>query len=133
MIDATGNIRKMKITDNIYTLAQQLFQLIQHQEMVITINQQIIQYQDTKKTLQLKTLKKTENTVDKIMAKVKLAIKESTKEAMDMVTSNQLEKITNAQFEELQTQITQIILENKIQKILQERELHELDFDGAQY
>ncbi|KAG9285785.1 hypothetical protein G9A89_013210 [Geosiphon pyriformis] len=44
---------------------------------------------------------------------------------MDMVTSNQLGKIINAQFEELQTQITQVILENKIQKILQEGELHD--------
>ncbi|KAG9286280.1 hypothetical protein G9A89_014266 [Geosiphon pyriformis] len=44
---------------------------------------------------------------------------------MDMVTSNQLGKITNAQFEELQTQITQVILENEIQEILQERELHD--------
>ncbi|KAG9295666.1 hypothetical protein G9A89_002984 [Geosiphon pyriformis] len=52
---------------------------------------------------------------------------------MDMVTSNQLEKITNAQFEELQTQITQVILENEIQEILQEGKLHELDFDKAQY
>ncbi|KAG9291206.1 hypothetical protein G9A89_004609 [Geosiphon pyriformis] len=47
------------------------------------------------------------------------------------VTNNQLEKITNAQFEELQTQITQVILENKIQEILQKRELKELDFNGA--
>ncbi|KAG9296896.1 hypothetical protein G9A89_006851 [Geosiphon pyriformis] len=148
MVDTTGNIRKMKITDNIHSLAQQLFQLIQHQEMEITINQQTIQYQDTRKTFQLRTQKKTENTMDKIMVKVKLAIKKSTKEslyqeltketwnwwiqqfpqnysfqdkpeilrnrAMDMVTSNQLGKITNAQFEELQTQITQVILENKI-------------------
>ncbi|KAG9293606.1 hypothetical protein G9A89_005609 [Geosiphon pyriformis] len=53
--------------------------------------------------------------------------------AMDMVTSNQLGKITNAQFEELQTQITQVILENKIQEILQEGELNELDFNRAQY
>ncbi|KAG9303480.1 hypothetical protein G9A89_018376 [Geosiphon pyriformis] len=45
--------------------------------------------------------------------------------AIDMVTSNQLEKITNAQFEELQTQITQVILKNKIQEILQEGELHD--------
>ncbi|KAG9298931.1 hypothetical protein G9A89_015953 [Geosiphon pyriformis] len=45
---------------------------------------------------------------------------------MDMVTSNQLGKITNAQFEELQTQITQVILENEIQEILQERELQDL-------
>ncbi|KAG9291008.1 hypothetical protein G9A89_012880 [Geosiphon pyriformis] len=36
--------------------------------------------------------------------------------AIDLVTSNQLGKITNAQFEELQTQITQ-------------EELNELDFD----
>ncbi|KAG9287559.1 hypothetical protein G9A89_019620 [Geosiphon pyriformis] len=53
--------------------------------------------------------------------------------AMDMVTNNQLRKITNTQFEELQTQITQVILENEIQEILQERKLTELDFDGAQY
>ncbi|KAG9286794.1 hypothetical protein G9A89_012344, partial [Geosiphon pyriformis] len=82
IVDVTGNIRKMEITDNIHTLAQQLFQLIQHQEMEITINQQTIRYQDTRKTLQLKTLKKTENTVNKIMMKVKLAIKESTKESL---------------------------------------------------
>ncbi|KAG9290879.1 hypothetical protein G9A89_011029 [Geosiphon pyriformis] len=72
----------MEITDNIYLLAQQLFQLIQHQEMEITINQQTIQYQDTKKTLQHRKQKKPENTVDKIMAKVKLAIKELTKESL---------------------------------------------------
>ncbi|KAG9285640.1 hypothetical protein G9A89_009280 [Geosiphon pyriformis] len=45
---------------------------------------------------------------------------------MDMVISNQLGKITNAQFEELQTQITQIILENEIQEILQEGELTDI-------
>ncbi|KAG9305750.1 hypothetical protein G9A89_005148 [Geosiphon pyriformis] len=72
----------MEITDNIHSLAQQLFQLIQHQEMEITINQQTIRYQDTRKTFQLRTWKKTENTVDKIMAKVKLAIRESTKECV---------------------------------------------------
>ncbi|KAG9288997.1 hypothetical protein G9A89_015546 [Geosiphon pyriformis] len=134
MVDVTGNIRKIEITDNIHSLAQQLFQLIQHQEIEITINQQTIRYQDTRKTLQPRTQKKTENTVDKIIVKVKLAIKELTKEilqqlehflgknnlftqvraiyrihtafqdkpeillnkAMDMVTSNQLGKITNA-------------------------------------
>ncbi|KAG9286051.1 hypothetical protein G9A89_022728 [Geosiphon pyriformis] len=52
---------------------------------------------------------------------------------MDIVISNQLGKITNAQFEELQTQITQVILENEIQEILQEEELTELDFNKAQY
>ncbi|KAG9306859.1 hypothetical protein G9A89_005760 [Geosiphon pyriformis] len=72
----------MEITDNIHSLAQQLFQLIQHQKMEITINQQTIRYQDTRKTFQLRTQKKTENTVDKIMAKVKLAIKKSTKESL---------------------------------------------------
>ncbi|KAG9304728.1 hypothetical protein G9A89_003902 [Geosiphon pyriformis] len=46
---------------------------------------------------------------------------------MDMVTSNQLGKITNAQFKELQTQITQVILENKIQEILQKGELTEVE------
>ncbi|KAG9306247.1 hypothetical protein G9A89_016151 [Geosiphon pyriformis] len=45
---------------------------------------------------------------------------------MDMVTSNQLEKITNAQFEELQIQIAQVILENKIQEIFQEEELTDI-------
>ncbi|KAG9288624.1 hypothetical protein G9A89_006725 [Geosiphon pyriformis] len=114
----------MEITDNIHSLAQQLFQLIQHQEIEITINQKTIRYQDTRKTLQSRTQKKTENT-DK--AEILL------NKAMDMVTSNQLGKITNAQFEKLQTQITQVILENKIQEILQKEELNELDFDGAQY
>ncbi|KAG9291146.1 hypothetical protein G9A89_013018 [Geosiphon pyriformis] len=149
----------MEIIDNIYSLAQQLFQLIQHQEMEITINQQTIRYQDTRKTLQPRTQKKTENTVDKIIAKwiqqfpqnycyfyleqhvnIQNLYTNKTKQlfdkkilqqlehfdrpeillnkAIDMVTSNQLEKITNAQFEELQTQITQVILENEIQKIL---------------
>ncbi|KAG9303565.1 hypothetical protein G9A89_018461 [Geosiphon pyriformis] len=112
----------MKITNNIHTLTQQLFQLIQHQEMKITINQQTIQYQDTRKTLQLRTPKKTENTVDKIMAKNNLSTQTRAiyrihtafqdkleilfNKAMDMVTSNQLGKITNTQFEEVQTQIT---------------------------
>ncbi|KAG9299127.1 hypothetical protein G9A89_020440 [Geosiphon pyriformis] len=121
----------MEITDNIHSLAQQLFQLIQHQEMEITINQQTIQYQDTRKTLQLRTQKKTENTMDKIIVKDRPEILLS--KAMDMVTSNQLRKITNAQFEELQTQITQVILKNEIQEILQEGELNELDFDKVQY
>ncbi|KAG9299037.1 hypothetical protein G9A89_020350 [Geosiphon pyriformis] len=162
----------MEITDNIYLLAQQFFQLIQYQEMKITINQQTIQYQNTRKTLQPKTQKKTENTVDKIIAKnlytdktkqlfdkkilqklehfvrknnlftqaqaiyqIHTAFQDRPEillnKAMDMVTSNQLEKITNAQFEKLQTQITQIILENKIQEILQEEELNKLDFDKA--
>ncbi|KAG9286364.1 hypothetical protein G9A89_014530, partial [Geosiphon pyriformis] len=174
IVDATGNIKKMEITNNIYSLAQQFFQLIQHQEIEITINQQTIQYQDTRKTFQLRTQKKTENTMDKIMAKnlytdktkrlfdkrilqqlkhfvgknnlstqaraiyqIHTAFQDKPEilhnRAIDMVTSNQLGKITNAQFKELQTQITQVILENKIQKILQEGELHELDFDGAQY
>ncbi|KAG9285647.1 hypothetical protein G9A89_009287 [Geosiphon pyriformis] len=60
MVDMTENIRKIEITDNIHSLAQQLFQLIQHQEIEITINQQTIRYQDTRKTLQLRTPKKTE-------------------------------------------------------------------------
>ncbi|KAG9303086.1 hypothetical protein G9A89_005044 [Geosiphon pyriformis] len=82
MVDVTKNIRKIEITDNIHSLAQQLFQLIQHQEMEITINQQTIQYQDTRKTSPHRTQKKTENTIDKIIAKVKLAIKELTKESL---------------------------------------------------
>ncbi|KAG9296231.1 hypothetical protein G9A89_014823 [Geosiphon pyriformis] len=127
----------MEITDNIHLLAQQLFQLIQHQKMEITINQQTIQYQDTRKTFQLRTQKKTENTVDKIMAKnlymdktkqlfdqrvlqqleyfveksnlstqaraiyrIHTAFQDKPEillnRAMDMVTSNQLRKITNA-------------------------------------
>ncbi|KAG9284153.1 hypothetical protein G9A89_022927 [Geosiphon pyriformis] len=127
----------MEITDNIHILAQQLFQLIQHQKMEITINQQTIQYQDTRKTLQLRTLKKTENMVDKIMVKnlytdktkrlfdkrilqqlehfvgknnlstqaraiyqIHTAFQDKPEillnRAMDMVTSNQLGKITNA-------------------------------------
>ncbi|KAG9299347.1 hypothetical protein G9A89_013995 [Geosiphon pyriformis] len=121
----------MEITDNIHLPAQQLFQLIQHQEMEITINQQTIRYQDTRKILQPRTQKKTENTVDKIIVKDRPEI--LLNKAMDMVTSNLLGKITNAQFEELQTQITQVILEDEIQEILQEGELNKLDFDGAQY
>ncbi|KAG9295896.1 hypothetical protein G9A89_006635 [Geosiphon pyriformis] len=119
MVDVTGNIKKMEITDNIHSLAQQLFQLIQHQEMEITINQQTIQYQDTRKILQLRTQKKTENTVDKIIAKARAIYQIHTafqdrpeillNKAMDIVISNQLGKITNAQFEELQTQITQLV------------------------
>ncbi|KAG9303631.1 hypothetical protein G9A89_018528 [Geosiphon pyriformis] len=62
--------------------------------MEITINQQTIRYQDTKKTLQLRTLKKTEDMVNKIMAKDKPEI--LLNKAMDMITSNQLGKITNA-------------------------------------
>ncbi|KAG9292009.1 hypothetical protein G9A89_017908 [Geosiphon pyriformis] len=160
----------MEITDNIHSLAQQLFQLIQHQKMEITINQQTIRYQDTRKTLQPRTQKKTENMVDKIIAKIQQFPRnycyfylrqyiniqnlymDKTKrlfdkrilqqlehftraiyqihtafqdrpeillnKAIDMITSNQLGKITNAQFEKLQTQITQVILENEIQKIL---------------
>ncbi|KAG9285148.1 hypothetical protein G9A89_004363 [Geosiphon pyriformis] len=172
MVDVTGNIRKIEITDNIHSLAQQLFQLIQHQEMEITINQQTIRYQNTRKTLQPRTQKKTENMVDKIIAKnlytdktkqlfdkrilqqleyfvrrnnlftqtraiyqIHTAFQNRPEillnKTMDMVTSNQLGKITNAQFEELQAQITQVILENEIQEILQERELNELDFNGA--
>ncbi|KAG9284795.1 hypothetical protein G9A89_003718 [Geosiphon pyriformis] len=46
---------------------------------------------------------------------------------MDIVTSNQLEKIINTQFEELQTQITQVILKNEIQEILQEGELTKVE------
>ncbi|KAG9307032.1 hypothetical protein G9A89_003083 [Geosiphon pyriformis] len=107
---------------------------------------------------QNKAQKRLENVVDKIITKIKVAIKEqqiknnlSTQaraiyrihtafqnrpeillnKAMNMITSNQLRKITNAQFEELQTQITQVIFKNKIQKILQEEELKKLDFDGA--
>ncbi|KAG9290578.1 hypothetical protein G9A89_020948 [Geosiphon pyriformis] len=53
--------------------------------------------------------------------------------AIDTVMNNQLGKMTNAQFEELQTKITQVILEKEVQEIIQEGELKELDFDGAQY
>ncbi|KAG9301478.1 hypothetical protein G9A89_006575 [Geosiphon pyriformis] len=123
--------------------------------MEITINQQTIQYQDTRKTLQFRTQKKTENMVDKIIVKnlymnktkqlfgkkilqqlehfvrknnlstqaraiyrIHTAFQDEPEillnKAIDMVTSNQLGKITNAQFEKLQTQITQVILKNKI-------------------
>ncbi|KAG9301071.1 hypothetical protein G9A89_015807 [Geosiphon pyriformis] len=174
MVDVTKDTKKMEITDSIHSLAQQLFQLIQHQEMEITINQQTIQYQDTKKTLQHRKQKKPEDTVNKIITKnlytdktkqlfdttilqqlehfvgknnlfmqaqaiyqIHTAFQDQPEillnKTMDTVTSNQLEKITNAQFKELQTQITQVILKNKIQEIFQKGELKELDFDGAQY
>ncbi|KAG9299274.1 hypothetical protein G9A89_013922 [Geosiphon pyriformis] len=64
----------MEITDSIYSLAQQLFQLIQQQEIEITINQQTIKYTNTRKRLRDKIQRKTENTVNKIITKVKLAI-----------------------------------------------------------
>ncbi|KAG9291054.1 hypothetical protein G9A89_012926 [Geosiphon pyriformis] len=50
---STSNIsqlkQKIEITDSIHLLAQQFFQLIQQQEMEITINQQTIKYTNTKK------------------------------------------------------------------------------------
>ncbi|KAG9297155.1 hypothetical protein G9A89_019436 [Geosiphon pyriformis] len=197
----------MEITDNIHLLAQQLFQLIQQQEMEITINQQTIRYTNTKKRPQDKVWRKTENTVDKIMAKVKLAIETQPKitqyqenfyyfylgqyvniqnlymdktrrlfnttilqqleqfvgknnltiqaraiywlhigfqdrpeillnTKMDTVIVNQMGKITNAQFEELQNKITQIILGKKVQELLKNEnlELRDLrDLDRVQY
>ncbi|KAG9304200.1 hypothetical protein G9A89_019762 [Geosiphon pyriformis] len=59
----------MEITNNIYLLAQQIFQLIQHQEMEITINQQTIRYKSTARIPQHKVQRKLENVVDKIMTK----------------------------------------------------------------
>ncbi|KAG9302344.1 hypothetical protein G9A89_008836 [Geosiphon pyriformis] len=76
MVDATEESRKMEIMDNIYSLAQQIFQLIQHQEMEITINQQTIHYKNTAKISQNKAQKRLENVVNKIMTKIKLAMKE---------------------------------------------------------
>ncbi|KAG9292614.1 hypothetical protein G9A89_006986 [Geosiphon pyriformis] len=76
MVDATEETRKMEITDNIHSLAQQIFQLIQHQEIEITINQQAICYKNMAKIPQNKAQKRLENVVDKIMTKIKLAIKE---------------------------------------------------------
>ncbi|KAG9303308.1 hypothetical protein G9A89_013634 [Geosiphon pyriformis] len=78
MVDATKDIRKMEITDNIYLLVQQLFKLIQQQNIEITINQQTIQYRDTRKIPKYKSKKKTENTIDKMVLKIKLAIEEPT-------------------------------------------------------
>ncbi|KAG9302804.1 hypothetical protein G9A89_009581 [Geosiphon pyriformis] len=100
----------MEITNDIHVLAQQLFQLIQQQNMKITINQQTIQYQDTRKIPKYKKL--------------------------DSIMVNQMRKITNAQFEELQNRITQVILEKEVQKILKKRELELGDLEnlnGAQY
>ncbi|KAG9307597.1 hypothetical protein G9A89_023162 [Geosiphon pyriformis] len=76
MVDATEEIKKMEITDNIHSLAQQIFQLIQHQKMKITINQQTIRYKNMAKIPQNKAQKRLENVVNKIMTKIKLAIKE---------------------------------------------------------
>ncbi|KAG9303515.1 hypothetical protein G9A89_018411 [Geosiphon pyriformis] len=209
MIDATKDIRKMEITNNIYLLAQQLFKLIQQQNIEITINQQTFQYRNTRKIPKYENKKKTENTIDKMVLKIKLAIKEPTsvttyqeltKETwkwwihefpknfyktkqlfntailqqleqfmgknnlttqaraiywlhmgfqdrleillnleLDSITINQMGKITNTQFEELQNQIAQIILEREVQEILNDkklelRNLRDLrDLDGAQY
>ncbi|KAG9301974.1 hypothetical protein G9A89_021018 [Geosiphon pyriformis] len=66
----------MEITNSIHSLAQQIFQLIQHQEIEIIINQQTIRYKSTTKIPQHKAKRKLENVVDRIMTKVKLAIKE---------------------------------------------------------
>ncbi|KAG9290608.1 hypothetical protein G9A89_011571 [Geosiphon pyriformis] len=74
MVDMMEDFRKMEIINNIHLLAQQLFQLIQQQKMEITINQQTIKYTNTKKRPWDKVQRKTENTIDKIMAKVKLVI-----------------------------------------------------------
>ncbi|KAG9289296.1 hypothetical protein G9A89_007857, partial [Geosiphon pyriformis] len=42
---------------------------------------------------------------------------------MDTITVNQMGKITNTQFEELQNKIEQVILKKKVQKLLKNREL----------
>ncbi|KAG9298659.1 hypothetical protein G9A89_012727 [Geosiphon pyriformis] len=42
---------------------------------------------------------------------------------LDFITVNQMRKITNTQFEELQNKITQVILEKEVQEILNNREL----------
>ncbi|KAG9285327.1 hypothetical protein G9A89_010802 [Geosiphon pyriformis] len=76
MVNVTEEIRKIEIMDNIHSLAQQIFQLIQHQEIEITINQQTICYKNMAKISQNKAQKRLENVVDKIMTKIKLAIKE---------------------------------------------------------
>ncbi|KAG9286120.1 hypothetical protein G9A89_010134 [Geosiphon pyriformis] len=76
MVNVTEEIRKIEIIDNIYSLAQQIFQLIQHQEIEITINQQTIHYKNTAKISQNKAQKRLENVIDKIMTKIKLAINE---------------------------------------------------------
>ncbi|KAG9303873.1 hypothetical protein G9A89_005783 [Geosiphon pyriformis] len=76
MVNVTEENKKIEITDNIHSLAQQIFQLIQHQEMEIIINQQTIRYKNMVKIPQNKAQKRLENIVDKIMTKIKLAIKE---------------------------------------------------------
>ncbi|KAG9296308.1 hypothetical protein G9A89_014900 [Geosiphon pyriformis] len=125
----------MEITNNIHSLAQQLFQLIQQQEMEITINQQTIKYTNTRKKPQDKIWRKTENTVDKIMAKMKL-LEILLNIEMNTVTVNQMGKLTNAQFKELQNKITQIILRKEVQELLKngELELRNLgNLDETQY
>ncbi|KAG9299198.1 hypothetical protein G9A89_013846 [Geosiphon pyriformis] len=55
---------------------------------------------------------------------------------MDSITVNQIKKINNTQFEELQNKITQVILEKEVQEILKDRELKLGDlenFNRAQY
>ncbi|KAG9284997.1 hypothetical protein G9A89_009807 [Geosiphon pyriformis] len=157
----------MEITDNIQLLAQQLFQLIQQQNIKITINQQTIRYRNTRKVPKYKSQRKTKNTINKIVLKIKLAMEEPTKQfvgknnltiqvraiywlytgfqdrpeilfhsEIDSITVNQMEKMTNTQFKELQNKITQVILEKKVQKILKNSklELGDLgDLDRAQY
>ncbi|KAG9288886.1 hypothetical protein G9A89_019508 [Geosiphon pyriformis] len=93
MVDTTEEIRKMEIMDNIYSLAQQIFQLIQHQEIEITINQQTIRYKNMAKIPQHKVQKRLENVVDKIMTKIKVAIKEQQIRKLDLVNAKIFEKL----------------------------------------
>ncbi|KAG9294083.1 hypothetical protein G9A89_015493 [Geosiphon pyriformis] len=46
---------------------------------------------------------------------------------MNIVTINQLGKIINAQFEELQIKITQLILEKEVQELIKEEKLGNIE------
>ncbi|KAG9294437.1 hypothetical protein G9A89_001942 [Geosiphon pyriformis] len=52
---------------------------------------------------------------------------------INFITINQMRKITNVQFEDLQNKIAQVILEKKVQKILKDGELEVRDLNGTQY
>ncbi|KAG9293357.1 hypothetical protein G9A89_007603 [Geosiphon pyriformis] len=50
---------------------------------------------------------------------------------INSIIINQMGKITNTQFEELQNKIAQVILEKKVQEILKDRKLELGDLNGA--
>ncbi|KAG9299616.1 hypothetical protein G9A89_020787 [Geosiphon pyriformis] len=134
MVDVTENIRKIEITNNIYSLAQQLFQNLYTDKTKQLFNTTILQQLEQfvgKNNLTIQT---------KVIYWLHTGFQDKPKillnTEINTITVNQIGKITNAQFEELQNKITQVILEKKVQKIFKnsEIELEDLkNIDEAQY